>query len=244
MGQMSLVFLIIALIVYSCQGTESPPETRQKIKSCKGLWRPDDLVGKCFGLTDYDRVPGLSSELKSKKIDNADDCRKLCCALGDKCITWQFASISGKCTIGPVVRLGFEGCDSKVGGDHCGNWCEPNAPSAWNGKRVKSRDEKTGECTWGEELPHQCFGFGPEQFKNRQTKEKYTTDECAEVCCKDKTCSAWQEIPGRGCYYGQSDQCPPKDQYTGGRKCIRGHCGGMEKEILDPWLAKWSANEK
>ena len=224
---------------------ESPQQDNtRKVRSCKGLWRPDELLGRCFGLTEYEKVKGLSAELKGKKIGTADDCRKLCCALGDRCITWQWASISEKCTVGPVVRLGFEGCDSKVGGDHCGNWCEPHATAKWNGKRVKSRDPSTGECTWGEELPSQCFGFGPEQFKDDKKKEKYSTDECAMACCKDKSCNAWQEIPGRGCFYGQSDQCPQSDQFTGGRKCIKGHCGGMEKEILEPWLARYAANDK
>ena len=245
-----LWYLVLALVAplllaagEEAQDADHGP-VKKKARSCKGLWRPDELVGKCFGLTEVEKLSGIPAELKnSRKFDNADDCRKLCCALGDKCVTWQFASLSKKCTIGPVVRLGFEGCDSKIGGEHCGNWCEPNAPAKWNGKRVKSRDAATGECTWGEELESQCFGFGPEKFK-AGTKEKLNTDDCAAACCKDKECSAWQEIPGRGCFYGESNQCPPKDEYTGNRKCIRGHCGGMEKEILDPFLAKVAANDK
>lgn len=29
-----------------------------------------------------------------------------------------------------------------------------------------------------------------------------------------------------------------KGGFEGGRKCIKGGCGGMEKEILEPYLAK------
>ena len=225
-------------------GASSIIKSNSKIKSCKGLWRPDTLVGKCFGLTDSEKLE--SEGYKKFPIASADDCRKLCCIMGDKCTTWQFQTSSNVCQVGPVVRLGFEGCDSKVlGGEHCGNWCEPHAPSKWNGRRVVSRsNEKPGECTWGEELPSQCFGFGPERLKDSKTKEKHTTDSCAEACCRDPTCHAWQEVPGRGCFYGDSNHCEKYlGSYEGGRKCIQGHCGGMEKDILEPWLKKHGDRE-
>lgn len=243
-------FVCISIVFVNGEGSASENQpVKKKVKSCKGLWRPNELVGKCFGLHETSQLEGASAELKNKKFETADDCRKLCCILEDKCVTWQWQEQTKKCLVGPIVRLGMEGCDSKAVGPemskHCGNWCEPLPPSKWNGRRVMSRDGNTGECTWGDHLPSQCFGLGPEKLKNKETKEKYNADECAMACCKDKSCDTWQEYPGRGCYFGATNHCEKYlGSYVGGRKCVRGHCGGMEKEILDPWLAKYAANEK
>jgi hypothetical protein len=55
---------------------------------CKGLWRPDKLVGKCFGLKSYIEY----DELKNvKEVKKADECRAMCCNLGEQCITWSSA---------------------------------------------------------------------------------------------------------------------------------------------------------
>jgi hypothetical protein len=213
---------------------------QRKVKSCKGLWRPESLPGKCFGPTNYKHANFVSTELKNKDIDNADDCRKLCCVLEDKCITWQFQEDKKICSVGSVVRFGPEGCDGGKFGDHCGNWCEPNAPIVWNGKRITKKSE--GQCEWGESLPAQCFGLGPEK---KVDGKPLNADQCAAACCKDAKCDTWQEFPGRGCFFGHSTQCEkPGSTYIGGRKCVKGHCGGQEKDILEPWLAKHAAEGK
>ena len=65
------------------------------------------------------------------------------------------------------MRLGTEGADND-------NWCEPNPPKQWNGRVLISRhanvdqivDGKTKKpykCQWGDALPTQCFGLGPEK---------------------------------------------------------------------------------
>jgi hypothetical protein len=65
------------------------------------------------------------------------------------------------------VRFGTEGADND-------NWCEPNIPRHWNGRVLVSRHEnvesaaedkpkKLYKCQWGDALPTQCFGLGPEK---------------------------------------------------------------------------------
>lgn len=248
---LALVALLLATMTAraaaedTATGSGSTSSAKPKAKSCKGLWRPDQLVGKCFGLSDSDKLDGDSKEFR-RAISTADDCRKLCCVMGDKCTSWQFQNEAKVCQVGPVVRFGLEGCDSKVlGGEHCGNWCDDHSPSKWNGKKVVSRDKATGECVWGESLPSQCFGYGPERYKNAETKERHDTDSCAVACCKDPECDSWQEVPGRGCFYGKGNFCEKYlGTYDGGRKCIKGHCGGKESEILEPWLKKHEEKAK
>ena len=102
----------------------------------------------------------------------------------------------------------------------------------WNGYRLKERDAE-GHCDWSEQLPNQCFGFGPE--KKDQNNQPLSTDQCARACCEDPKCNMWQEIPGRGCYFGNSDRvwCSKKETpFEGGRKCIPNFCGGLESVIL------------
>ena len=76
---------------------------------------------------------------------------------------------TSECKIGGPVRFGSEGADND-------NWCEPNAPRKWHGKSLNVRfpadkfDHEYGpkhkrafRCEWGEDLPTQCFGLGPER---------------------------------------------------------------------------------
>ena len=55
--------------------------------------RKDHLVGKCFGLREVDQVPETSH---IKSVKSLEDCRSICCNLGDKCVSWQvlFSSLS------------------------------------------------------------------------------------------------------------------------------------------------------
>lgn len=68
-------------------------------------------------------------------------------------------------------------------------WCHPRPPETWNGNRLATRDN--GVCTWGEELPNQCFGFGMEKLGGADGKSKLNTQECAQACCNDSTCDSW-----------------------------------------------------
>jgi len=127
-------------------------------------------------------------------------------------------------------------------GGGTGFWCEPKPPAKWNGKKVVSRNPD-GSCVWGEDLPTQCFGLGPE--KMNAAGVNLNTEECAAACCSstkpNEVCEMYQEIPGRGCFYGHGPGlfCEEyRGGWEGGRKCIVGGCGGMEKEILEPYLAR------
>jgi hypothetical protein len=195
---------------------------------CQKLWRKDKLVGRCFGLVPYkDFHGGLVSSIS---ISSAEDCRALCCNLGEKCISWQYFynphdSAVKECKLtDKIIRLGLEATGTP-------DWCDPNPPAKWNGNRLKARG--ADQCEWGDELPTQCFGLGDE----RKSAEggKLTTEQCAQACCKDPHCEMWQEIPGRGCFYnsGRGIWCD-KDPglYAGGRKCVKGFCDGREDEVL------------
>lgn len=190
---------------------------------CRGVWRTDKIAplpGKCFGLNPHIEFP----ELKDILITNFKDCRSLCCNLMDKCTTWQYHNSTGRCMIHPKgVRRGPEGADTPM-------YCDPFPPARWNGMRLKERKE--GKCEWGEEIPSQCFAFGMEKLNS--TGGSLNTQQCAEGCCNDPNCDSWQEMPGRGCYWGVSDckYSEVEGAYDGGRKCIPGFCNGMEHIVL------------
>lgn len=152
-------------------------------------------------------------DLEDIKIYNYKECRSLCCNLKERslvmcwisiiifvftqyltrCTTWQYQNSTNTCFIQErPVRLGMEGSDTIL-------WCDPFPPHAWHGYRLQSRIN--GICTWGEDLPNQCFGFGAERM-HPMDKSRMNETQCAEMCCKDPTCDSWQEMPGRGCYYG------------------------------------------
>lgn len=190
--------------------------------NCRKIWRPDSLPGKCFGLDSSVDI----QELKSLgNIRSARDCRALCCNLGATCITWQYQNTTRECFVGPAVRLGLEGANTP-------HWCEPFAPTTWNGHRLKSKIN--GKCEWGERIPNQCFGLGPERLDTKN--QRLDINKCAEACCQSNECNMWQELPNRGCYFGSSNQAwcdKPRTAFDGGRKCIPGFCGGLEDQILN-----------
>ena len=91
-------------------------------------------------------------------------------------------------------------------GDTIANGTFTQFALAWNGNRLISRKESV--CEWGEPLPNQCFAFGREKigpYKEREdatTEGRLDTDQCRAACCANKDCDSWQEMPGRGCYFG------------------------------------------
>lgn len=161
-----------------------------------------NICDRCWGLTkveEFDEVPSVKA--KAKKIKTAEQCQELCCELGDACITYQFWEGSGKCLIGKEVRLGKEHGSTPL-------WCEPHAPHKWNGRKKLSSSsssstgdvgKKQQQCGWGEELPYQCWDFGDERVN--KTGGRLNARECAAACCQTENCIAWQELPGRGCFY-------------------------------------------
>eukprot|EP01038_Epipyxis_sp_PR26KG_P006269 gene6269-8633_t len=191
---------------------------------CKGLWRPDTLPGRCFGLKVHSKYAELDS---IKVVESWQDCKAICCNMEEKCVSWQYQAPVKECLLGPPVRLGFEHAPT-------GDWCEPFAPAKWNGKRLESRDPLSGVCTWGESIQTQCFGMGDE--RKNSSGGSYTTSECEAACCSDSNCGMWQELPGRGCFYAQTNggRCDKivREKYFGGRKCVPRFCGGLEDQIL------------
>ena len=167
------------------------------------------------------------SELKDiKSVENAEQCRALCCNLDSKCVTWQYQKATKECKVGGPVRLGLESADTH-------DWCEPKAPEIWKGKKIKSKGE--GTCTWSENLPHQCFGLGPERM-GKDGQSIKDASECEMECCKDAECEMYQYMKGRGCFYASSNGiwCEEKqlNAYEGSRKCIKGFCGDLESQML------------
>jgi hypothetical protein len=187
------------------------------IDKCAAQWREDSLLGRCFGIGPYYEI---FPELKNRKVKNADICKKACCKLGPKCVTWQYGGgkNNSDCRMGGPVRFGDEGAG--VAG-----WCEPNAPRIWKGTKI-SRDN--GMCIATEELPGQCFGLGAEVMGVGGVR--LSVEECKEKCCADEKCIKWQALNDRGCFMNSEDVwCDPTVQaYTGSRKCAKGFCGGKE----------------
>eukprot|EP01041_Mallomonas_annulata_P003788 gene3788-7522_t len=205
--------------------SNSKPKGTTKAKSivkqdkCEKQWRPDRLIGRCFGLKMQSELPDIKD---LPKINSTEECRDMCCAMGDKCVTYQFADGTKTCKMGDPVRLGGESADTAL-------WCEPNAPVRWNGFKIKSREG--GKCTSGDPLPSQCFGMGPERM-SEGTNSRMNAKDCAAACCAKDKCRMWQELPDRGCYFSWDDEehyCDPYlGTFDGARKCIPGFCGGKE----------------
>lgn len=158
--------------------------------SCHFL--PNLLVGRCWGLTPIDDILGVTTQ---------EACEQLCCELGpEKCITYQFASNTKKCSIGKRVRLGKELGSTSL-------WCEPFAPTRWTGKNkfksgvVVEDNRHVARCQWGDDLPYQCWDLGVERLNS--TLGRVGPKECANKCCNTKNCVAWQHLPDRGCFFNE-----------------------------------------
>ena len=189
---------------------------------CRNIWRPEKLQGRCFGLKNYNE---FSEVAHIKSIDTPEQCRALCCNLDEKCVTYQYQKANKECKVGGPVRLGLESAATV-------DWCEPKAPQTWQGKKLN--EKKNGVCTWGQSLPYQCFGLGPEQKLNDKTMT--SANDCESECCKNSECEMFQFMEGRGCFYAKKDGvwCEETLQqpYIGERKCVKGFCGGKESEYL------------
>jgi hypothetical protein len=99
--------------------------------NCTVQFLPDRLIGRCFGLTTSTAMKARP-DLKRRLIVSADGCMRLCCELGDQCITWQYWTDSGICKVGARVRLGDEAASMAL-------WCEPLPPQPWAGRRLVKR---------------------------------------------------------------------------------------------------------
>ena len=193
---------------------------------CATQWTDEDLIGRCWGLTTSINVPDITSPAGELAALSAKGCQKLCCDLGQKCITWQYWGASMICKIGKIVRVGHEHGDSP-------RWCEPQPPQTWvGGKRNlvtsplltdSNPDWKAPlKCDWGGNESGQCFGMGPERLNS--TKGRLSANECATECCGNPHCRLWQHLTDRGCFYNNDRlrEAPHCDQYkgvyTGGRK--------------------------
>eukprot|EP00607_Mallomonas_marina_P004623 CAMPEP_0182428934 /NCGR_PEP_ID=MMETSP1167-20130531/24726_1 /TAXON_ID=2988 /ORGANISM="Mallomonas Sp, Strain CCMP3275" /LENGTH=291 /DNA_ID=CAMNT_0024612165 /DNA_START=85 /DNA_END=960 /DNA_ORIENTATION=- len=216
--------------------TSKTPESQVVVDDCSAQWRPDKLIGRCFGLKAHTEF----AEMKDiPVIASAEECKAMCCRLGDKCVSWQYWSGTSTCKMGDAVRLGDESAGTPL-------WCEPNPPVTWNGYKIKSRiqsererereretnEASAKECTIGDKLPTQCFGMGPERKGTSPPYDRLNTEACAAACCKAKGCVMWQELPNRGCFFSDDNQEHYCDEYLGtfdgGRKCVKGFCGEKE----------------
>ena len=229
-GASVIVYIIVLCLFYqyysNSRETEDQTDRVSKMSSsnlrsadkCANQWRPEELVGRCFGLKNHSEYNSLSDV---KYVTNADHCKALCCRLGEKCISWQYWNDIHLCKLGGQVRLGAE-----AGGT--ANWCEPLAPLVWTGHVLETKDGSS--CMWeAKQLTSQCFGLGPEKVKLDENNQgvRRTEEECAAACCESSTCQIWQYAPEKGCFFGSNRNafCEPyKGSYTGGRKCVGENC--------------------
>mmetsp|Transcript_22196 Transcript_22196/g.31882 ORF Transcript_22196/g.31882 Transcript_22196/m.31882 type:complete len:250 (+) Transcript_22196:53-802(+) len=208
---------------------------------CKGLWRPQRLQGRCFGLTLHSQYAELST---IKVVNSAKECKSICCNLQDKCLNWQYQLASKQCKLGKDrVRYGTEGYDSPY-------WCDPLPTSdMWHGKKLDKMGSD-GSCLWkSENLRTQCFGLGVER-KSANKERILSHDECQKSCCDanangKKGCEIYQFIESRGCFHSVNNDvwCDDKVQgaYDGGRKCIPGYCDGNEEKQLAAYANRMNA---
>lgn len=93
--------LVLLLLVNYSLGTDNSVSTtgsnnsgnrKKKRARCAHLWRPDNLPGKCFGLRPYNEYDELRD---IKKVQSPNECKGLCCLLGEQCVTWQYQNVTG-----------------------------------------------------------------------------------------------------------------------------------------------------
>ena len=191
-------------------------ETNGTDDSCSRQWTGEALVGRCWGLTTSSMHPEIKNTIDGGEIQTADHCKRICCKLDHKCITWQYWAASKICKIGKHVRLGSEGGDSP-------RWCEPNEPQKWNGGKRdlilnpfnQSLTQQNFDCKWATQLPGQCFQLGPERKDEKGIG--LSAADCAKGCCSNSNCWLWQHLPDRGCFYNGDYMAeePFCDQYVG-----------------------------
>lgn len=196
---------------------------------CADQWTGENLPGRCWGLTTSTSIPHIGPGIGEKAASSVDECKKLCCDLGDKCITWQFWGASGICKAGKTVRVGGEGGNTP-------RWCEPDVPQKWNGgkRNVTSNPlqndanpnwKAPSTCEWAGQQAGQCFGLGPERLNAEGGR--MSASECAAGCCANPHCRLWQHVPLKGCFFNKDalKEDPHCDQYSGayigGRKKLK-----------------------
>ena len=81
-----------------------------KEDKCKDMWRPEELIGKCFTMSKFENMIAKDKKLREiySNVSTAESCRDLCCDLNEKCITWQFEKTERLCSLGKIVRFGLE----------------------------------------------------------------------------------------------------------------------------------------
>eukprot|EP01036_Dinobryon_divergens_P027754 gene27757-36576_t len=184
---------------------------------CKGLWRPQRLLGRCFGLTLHSIFPELSNIKQASKQ----------CKLGKD-----------------LVRLGHEGynspfwCDPlptsnmwlgkkllKMEQDGSCSWKKQNLPTQCFGLGSERKNSTGGSITSQEECERSCC----DSNKGGRTN-----------------CKIYQFISSRGCFFGSDEDvwCDDKIQgaYDGGRKCIPGYCDGNEEKQLKAYANRIKVN--
>lgn len=142
----SLVFLFLLNLSGLCLSSQTDKEASKEAAfkwlqggKCKNIWRPENLVGRCFGFKPYHELPELKDS--GLNITTAIQCRKLCCNLEEKCTSWQFESTQPICKIGGIARLGLEATGTP-------DWCDPFPDMKWNGRVLVERSTD-GTCKWG-----------------------------------------------------------------------------------------------
>lgn len=157
-------------------------------------WESDDLAATCVGLH---LVPDIKS---------VHECEQRCCSLPycmkkdtpvkECCSTFQWHETKG-CFSGQPVRFGMERRSTE-------HWCEPTVPKRWTGARLAERSEGAGTCTWGEELPSQCFNLGI------RVEEASSAAQCRELLCAGKLkpeADVYQYREDKGCFIGRTTHC-------------------------------------
>ena len=188
---------------------------KPKRMDCKDQWSKDSLVGRCFGLSVHSKFNELGN---IEVVESAEECKALCCELGEKCMTWQYWTEYKRCNLGPSVRFGSITFESDLNLDGSSSlWCESEAPVVWRGRRIQSRDGP--RCEWGDSLPTQCHGLGAE--KRGSDGNRLAKSVCERACCHTASCTVWQQHPDRGCFIGSGENVICESYagtFIGGRK--------------------------
>jgi hypothetical protein len=214
--------MIVSLIIFIvCAATCVHSKQGNRDKKC--VYLPDNLIGRCWGLTGIEEKHFDWTGVTKREVNSAEGCEELCCEMADACITYQFREREKKCLIGKHVRLGKEAGNTPL-------WCEPLPPAKWNGRKRSINTESSSpedlqrqrahKCEWGEHLPRQCWHLGPERLN--ATGGRMGPKACA-MGCRTKNCIAWQQLPDRGCFYNDEPMrelhCDKNDEaYVGKRK--------------------------
>ena len=100
------MFFLLLLLLCLSASLEVELEPESTGDDCQQLWRQDNLHGKCFGLKKISEYKEGGVDVpEASTIVTQEACKKLCCTLGDKCVTWQFMDLTKECKIGGPVRF-------------------------------------------------------------------------------------------------------------------------------------------